>query len=565
MKKIILLPLLSLYLSVTAQTTGEDIRYPNMGDIVISEIMADPNPSHGLPEREYLEITNRTAETLQIGGILLIAGKDSARLNEGVIMPQEYIILCSTASSKELLAYGQVMAVKSFPTLRNDGDLLALRNPDGTLIHAVNYTSGFLGDGIRSGGGWSAELTDLANPFNEPFVWAPSEDPSGGTPGRANSLSAEVADNRSPRVIAVWPVNSETLAVLFDETVVVPAAVPWSLDGRTTFPALSGDHGDRTLLVRLATPLRPGEIVSLMIPPAITDFAGNVPVASYLKTGLPDNPLAGEILFNELMPDPVAGCPEYIELYNNSGKIFDLSTLYLAGTSGSASAITATPRQMLPGDYLALSAGGEVLLNCHPCAAEESLFTTARIPALPNDKGRVTLYDRNLNVIDMVEYNKGMHLLFLSGSKGVALEKVSPQLPSDPPGNWHSASESCNWATPGAPNSVLTEIVEDGDGLVLSGTRISPDSDGFEDIISIGVFPGGDDNLISVTLFNDRGYPVRKLAERVSAGSGTTFIWDGLAENGVRLSPGLYIVIAESYNTAGRVRRWKSVCALLYR
>ena len=81
----------------------------------------------------------------------------------------------------------------------------------------------------------------------------------------------------------------------------------------------------------------------------------------------------------------------------------------------------------------------------------------------------------------------------------------------------------------------------------------------------MGVFPGGEENVISVTVFNDRGYPVRRLAERVTAGAGASFAWDGLTDNGARLPAGLYMVIAESINTAGSSRRWKKVCALLYR
>lgn len=84
-------------------------------------------------------------------------------------------------------------------------------------------------------------------------------------------------------------------------------------------------------------------------------------------------------------------------------------------------------------------------------------------------------------------------------------------------------------------------------------------------MISVGVFPGGEDNVISVTVFNDRGYPARRLAERFYAGNGARFIWDGLADDGVRLPAGLYLIIAESYNNTGTSRRWKEVCALLYR
>ncbi|HNT92804.1 MAG: lamin tail domain-containing protein [Bacteroidales bacterium] len=566
MKKIVLLPLLSLYLSVTAQTNGHITGYPAAGDVVISEIMADPTPSRGLPEREYLEITNRTGDSLLTGGIMLIAGSDTAFLADGWIAPGERIILCSSGSRSYLLPYGRVMAVKSFPSLNDAGELLALRDPGGRLIHAVSYGPEYLGDGPRSGGGWSAELADTDNPFNEPYAWGPSVDPSGGTPGRINSSVMAVPDTRCPRILAIWPVTPDTIAVLFDETIMLAGGEPWLADGISTLPPLSGDHIDRTALVPLTEPLSPSAVITLLIPPQITDFAGNSPCLSELMTGLPTDPLPGELLFNELMPDPPEGHSEYLEVYNNSGNVIDLSRLFLAGgNSQAAISITGIPRQILPQGYLALTTGREEFVEHYPCSDENAIFRADRLPALPDDRGTLILYDKNMNIIDRVDYHPGMHLIFLSGTDGVALEKVSPSMASDVPGNWRSAPETCNWGTPGAPNPVAIEDPGEGDGLILSSKRISPDGDGYEDVISVGVFPGGEDNVISVTVFNDRGYPARRLAERFYAGNGARFIWDGLADDGVRLPAGLYLIIAESYNNTGTSRRWKEVCALLYR
>jgi len=568
MKKIILLPLLSLYLSVTAQTGGNSPAYPATGDVVITEIMADPTPSHGLPEREFLEITNRTSDSLLTGGIMLISGPDTAYLSTGWIEPGGRIILCSTGSRSDLLPYGRVMAVKSFPSLNDSGELIALRDPGGRLIHAVSYGPEFLGDGPRSGGGWSAELTDIENPFNEPYAWSPSVDPSGGTPGKTNSTVMRIPDTRCPRVIVVWPAATDTVAVLFDETVMLAGAgaSPWTADGRATLPAVSGDHIDRTALVPLGEDLVPGAVITILIPPQVTDFAGNKPCLIQLITGLPSDPLPGEILFNELMPDPAEECSEYIELYNNSGKVFDLSRLYLAGGSkAAATAITGYQRQLLPGGLVALSEGKEDFALAYPCGDGDQVFGADRLPAMPDDGGTLILYDKSLVIIDRVDYSSSMHMMFLSGTRGVALEKVAPSLPSDLPGNWHSASEMCNWGSPGAPNSVMVEATGEAVGMTLSSGRVSPDGDGFEDLLSIAVFPGGKENVITVTVFNDRGYPVRRLAEQVSAGAGTTFIWDGLSDNGARLPAGLYLLIAESYNSTGSTRRWKEACALLYR
>lgn len=566
MKKIILLSLLPVCLCVDAQVPGSMGDISVTGSIVFTEIMADPSPPVGLPEKEYLEITNRTGDTLFTGGLILIAGPDSVTLPAEMIAPQEYIILCATGSRSLLEPYGRVMAIKSFPSLNNDGEQLALRGSDGMLLHAVSYTPALLGEGPRSGGGWSAELTDLSNPFNEPGAWSPSVDPSGGTPGRASSSERAAPDTRCPLAVAVWTEDGDTVRVLFDETVMAVADERWLANGRETFPAVSGDPADRLRLVPLRQRLQQGEILSLTVPASVTDFAGNAVCQGDLRTGIPSDPMAGEILFNELLFDPLSGGADYIEFYNNSNTVIDLSTLSLANSiTVPVQAFAAVPRQLMPYEYIAVTVDRMAVVEGYPCSSPYSVYEASRIPSMPDEGGTLILYNRMLTVVDRVSYSSAMHQSFLSGTEGIALEKVSPALPSDVAGNWHSASEACGWGTPGAANSVTAEPADAGAGLTLSSTRVSPDGDGFEEVVSVSVWPGGDDNIISVTVFNDRGQYVRRLAERFSGGAGATFIWDGTTDGGARLPAGLYMIMAESVNSSGQSRRWKKVCAVLYR
>ena len=540
--------------------------YAVTGDIVISEIMADPSPPVDLPEREYLEITNRTGDSLYCGDGLLIAGNDTCILPPEWIRAGESIILCSSSAESEMRLFGRTMALPGFPSINDGGEILALRSNSGSLLHAVSYTPDFLGDGPRSGGGWSAELADINNPFNEPEAWYPCLDPSGGTPGRSNSVHVMTVDSRCPRALAVWPRSDDTVCVLFDETVIINECTSWLADGEETYPAVPFDPSDRLMLVPFHGKLKQGQVATLQVPASVTDFAGNQVCQAVLRTGLPAEPMYGDILFNELLFDPFPGCEDYIEFYNNSAKTIDLSALKLASSTNSAAiAFTGIPRQLLPGEYVAITTSRDAVLGMYPCAVNDAVYQSGRLPSMPDDDGTLVLYDRALSIIDRVEYSCKMHLLFLSGVEGVALEKASPELQSDVSGNWHSASETSGWGTPGAPNSVTVPISENGQGLTLSSTRVSPDGDGFEDILSVSIYPGGSDNVISVTIYNDRGYVIRRLATRVAAGSGASFIWDGTSDDGGRLPSGLYIIMAESINPTGQSRRWKKVCAMVYR
>lgn len=540
--------------------------YAVTGDVVITEIMADPSPPVGLPECEYIELTNRTGDSLCTGSWTLIGDSDTALLPLEWLGAGERIILCSSSSAAKMAKYGRVISPKSFPSLNDSGETISLRDACGSLIHAVSYKTGFLGGGLKSGGGWSAEMTDEGNPFNEPEVWRVSSDPSGGTPGRNNSADITAEDSSCPEVIAVWPVSPRKIEVLFNETVMTDSAGAWMINGNETMPAVSADIADHSLVISLPDELKPGIVYELVIPALLTDFAGNMTCVTTLKTGLPSDPFTGDILFNELLFDPLPGCQDYIELYNNSERIVDLSALYVGNGSNSPAIHAAdVPRQLLPGGYVALTTDRVAVTEHYPCSEGKNIYEAARLPSMPDDRGSVIIYDRMLNIIDRVDYSASMHLLFLSGTEGIALEKVAPELASDMSASWHSASEACGWGTPGTVNSTLVNKTGERSGMQLSATRISPDNDGFEDVISVDVFPGGDGNVISVTVFNDRGFIVRKLAERFAADAGARFIWDGTSDSGTRLPAGLYMIIAESFNTDGKTRRWKDVCALLYR
>ncbi len=540
--------------------------YAVTGDVVISEIMADPSPPVKLPDREYIEITNRTDDSLSIYGWRLIATADTAILPMTWIRAGESIILCSASGKDEFSSYGRSLGLASFPSVNDSGEIIALRDGCGSLVHAVSYTPALFIDPLRSGGGFSAELTDMNNPFNEAEAWRPSVDPSGGTPGRANSAETKTEDNSCPEVIAVWPEKPGRIKVLFGETVIMPEGVKWLIDGDETMPAVSGDIADRSAIIPLERDLTRDAVSNLLIPSSVADFAGNRPCLTELKTGLPSDPGTGEILFNELLFDPVEPCTDFIELYNSSDHIFDLSELSLAnGTGTGVIPASGVPRQLLPGKYLALTTERDALLKQYQCADRFAVHETGGLPSMPDGGGSLVLYDSELNIIDRVDYSSSMHLLFLSGTEGITLEKVSPDLSSGISGNWHSASEVCGWGTPGAENSNLLKPAVERNGMQLSSSRVSPDCDGFEDAVSVDVFPGGDDNVIAVTIFSDRGYVVRKLAERFAAGEGARFIWDGTSDSGARLPAGLYMIMAETFNAEGVTKRWKEACALVYR
>lgn len=545
--------------------------FAEAGDVIINEIMFDPVPSAGLPEEEYVELINLSGFSFSTDGWMLIAGSDTSFLPEKNLHGDEIVILCGYSDTLVFKQFGRVIGVKSFPSLNDTGEKIALRDAGGRLLHAVDFGPELYNDNARSGGGWSVEMTDTDYPFNSPDVWIASGNPAGGSPGQKNSVVTNTPDLSLPQLLTAFPHDSKSIELWFNETMKNAfMAEGFGTDGLTVVSVKSLDIADMSFLIEFDALFGQNKIYSLSLPAGMADFAGNRPSASVVWFGVPQKASAGEILFNEVLFNPVSPCTDYIELFNNSSFVIDLAGYYFTSTkpdTGEESvAVKACsfPRLVLPGELAVLTTEKGALCDYYSCSANEMIYETDELPSMPDDEGIIKLYNKDFIVVDRFAYNSSMHLVFISNDEGISLEKVSPLLPSGIKANWHSASESCNWGSPGTANSVLLPSDPADNGVSLSSDRVSPDGDGYEDVVSVDVFPGGEDNVVSISIFNDSGDLIRKLADRFYSGSGSHFVWDGTDDNNELVKRGLYLVSVTVYNPNGEVHHWKKVCAVVY-
>jgi len=156
-----------------------------------------------------------------------------------------------------------------------------------------------------------------------------------------------------------------------------------------------------------------------------------------------------------------------------------------------------------------------------------------------------------------------MQSILLLDNEGVALEKKMPLSESEDAINWHSASESSGWGTPGAPNSVFSEIPGTSDKISFSSSKITPDDDGFEDLLVISFRLEGNANIISVMVFDETGTYIKKIASNLLAGPEASLTWDGTADDGTPVRTGIYIVLISLYDEKGKTDKWKKVCTVI--
>jgi len=554
-----------------------DLRVPftpvraEAGDVIISEIMADPFPEVSLPGFEYLELTNRTIYPFNLNSWQIYSGGVTYPIPASVLPPGGIIILCQQQDTLYFAKYGDVSGLKQFPLLTDGGKILCLRDSSSSLIHGVEYSDEWYHDELKMGGGWSLEMIDTGFPFFYEGNWKASESRRGGTPGTINSVSGNFPDCEFNGIENVFPNDSSEISVRFSEPILTlsPQMNNFKIGGKGVAGLNIPDPLCREFLLKTIEPLNMQKIYQFDASGEIIDFAGNPILKKSFRFGLPEPSQKGDVLFNELLFNPLPGDPDYIELFNNSGKVLDASKLQMVsvndetGEKSQIFPVSYEKRCILPGTYFAITTDRKRILERYFSANEDFIFGIRSLPSMSDDAGHLILLNRELDIIDEVYYSEDMHFSLLSDFQGIALEKAGIGTYSTEKPGWHSASESAGWGTPGALNSVSADIQSTADKVVLSSSKITPDNDGFEDMLIIQLNLTGNGNIVSVTVFDETGSLVRKVASNMFAGAEAAIVWDGTADDGTLVRTGIYIVLVSIYDDQGKTGQWKKVCTVL--
>ncbi|HOU03497.1 MAG TPA: lamin tail domain-containing protein [Bacteroidales bacterium] len=541
------------------------------GNIIISEIMADPSPPVGLPEDEYIEIYNRSGTVIDLGKWQLCIGNQCITFSQVEIKGDEYLILCSHTDTSKFRNYGRVIGFKSFPSLPAEKGTVFIKDSQDKFVHGIEYTSDWYNNKLKEAGGWSLEMKDTDFPFHTEGNWQASDSGAGGTPGKKNSVSGTNPDNTFYGIENVFPSDSLTFEITFSESVpyLPELQEPLSIEGHQVSLISGSDRLLRRFIFRMTEPLRKGEVCTVTISDGLTDFAGNLAARGSFRFGLPVTADKRDIVFNELLFNPLPESYDYFELVNCSNKIIDASQLFTVsinpetGDTSALKCISQEGRCIIPGSLYAVTTNPENIASIYNSSDRENIHKASSLSSMPDDKGHLLLLSRKMDVIDEVVYSEKQHYPLISDNEGISLEKIRPDLPSMTGSNWHSASESSGWGTPGAVNSVYNAVNSSGDQLILSSRRISPDNDGNEDVLIIDFNLEGNGNIISVTIFDETGNFIKNLAENFLSGDHATLAWNGLNESGSLVQTGIYIILVNLYNDKGKIRSFKKVCTVI--
>ncbi len=521
--------------------------------IVINEIMFAPTK----PEPEWIELLNASADTISIAGWHMTVGHylpkalDSAN---STLPPDSMVVI--TASDSVLAAVDQIPAFKiihvALPALSNSGSTVTLSDTSGAMVDSVSYSGNWV-----KGTGTSIERIDPSKPGYLVSNWSACLDTSGSTILRPNSV------RRRARDLAI------TLAQPYDSVLYVTLAN----DGHDTLydPTVSVWIGTIDSLLYPTTAAILPDSVAIFALPLPQDFFGLFSGIACLTDSLDENHAndsarfsialsipRDSLVINELMFAPIGGSTQWMELYNRSGSWISMdSAKLLTGISKPGTYSHWIPSLLIaPDSFAIVAADSGLFFQRYPSLPRQGAVADLNLSTLNFGKDSCTLvlHNPDTTTIDSVHYLKTwQQSLVRKTFTGISLERIDPAGGSNDPNNWHASLDSLG-ATPLRPNSASSSAVHDT--VLPAGTTFnasfspnpfSPDGDGFEDATTLTIQTGDATSTwdMRVRLFDTHGHTVRLLADAVPIIGATTLTFDGKADNGQTLGPGLYPVLVE--------------------
>lgn len=551
-----------------------DTQRVNRYDVVITELMADPDPPVSLPAAEYVELLNRSGSTVSLQGWTLSDQTTSGSIQGNFqLEPGAFVILCASSNLALFQPFGSTVGVTRFPTLDNAGDILQLKDAAGQTIHALAYTTSWYREDFKQNGGWSLEMIDTSQPCldvrAEDFSrnWSASADPAGGSPGKRGKIMKPLPE------VPIQPVHSfmsdaNTIVVQmnlgFDGEAVKQDSFIEKITHSNPAEVLKEAVWNEVISLRFRDAFRREQVLSIEIKNmrGCNGAPQHLPVV--LPTALPVIPEKEQVLINELLFNPRPPAEDYVELYNKGPGAIDLSGMYLGGknTAGAttlSAPLSPSPRLLFPGEYIVFSAETGFLKHQYIVKDTTRLLRLKSMPSYPDDKGTVLLFNHQGETVDEVSYAENWHHPLLSSKEGVPLERIFPGRSSNDSNNWHSSP-----GTPGYQNAqhVSDDLSAPEDIFSMPYALVSPNGDGYQDVLLLEYRFPEPGWILNVQVFDMMGRSIKTVARQLLAGTIGYLKWDGVGENGKIAPNGHYLLLVQYFHANGKLRHWKKAISI---
>lgn len=501
-------------------------------DIVINELMADPDPPLGLANKEYVELFNRSGKYLDVSGFKICDQSSCKTLNERVLFPDSFILIYNV------------------PALNNSGESIYLLNSDSQVIHAVSYDLNTYRNILKSSGGYSLEMIDPYRLCKGMDNWTASEHPSGGTPGKINSVRRNFpADTIAPFIVSyeILPpdrillnLSEEYDSLSLNHLIILSNGQPLGFDVLSV----------QSRLARLDIRLHKGQDVLQPVQLEFSGFKdceGNIRYGQKLSVNWLNMPRPKDLIINEVLFNPKTGGVDFIELYNRSDYFFNLNSVFMVDldhqTVKDMFALIDTYFIMPPKHYLLLTSDTGIVCRDYTCGNFNALKIQMRkMPSMPDEGVSFCLVNTLLETLDSLVCSSDWHFSLIKDKNGVSLERLNSEWPTLQSSNWHSASYTKGYATPAYKNSQHQNTMEQSNYFSANSLTLSPDGNAIDDFILFKYQLPSANYLCTLKIFNQKGELIAEPYNNRSIGTDGQLIWDGTSLNGELCPEGHYLI-----------------------
>ncbi len=511
------------------------------GGVLVNEAMV--NEPHSYVTLEWIEIYNDSSGFVDLNTCIIDVNGTSFNLSGyGFLPPYTYMIFCrNLVESGGSPGFESVWGDSSGlwgdtpeeAALRIAEENFTLANSAGYIrLYSVSTLLSELTWNDIGGDGYSWERISALN-----NAAVNSADPSGSTPGRANSVSPVALDLELDSVWHTSMLGGASIRVeIFNRG--TDSAKTQSLLLYRRQPADSTDTQD-TIVSVAVDPLGPGNRDTL-------SFDLEEP-GIYAKIGLllsPDGRLTNNsafirvtghqyppIILSEFLPDPALPLSsEWIELLNVSDSTINLAG-WRVGDELNLRAIINSLTPLFPGERVVV-AQDTLAFRTYYTGSTVRVFQPGSWPSLNNTGDLVRLYDSFGFAADRYQYTEGF-----ADNYTIARDQT---LQNDGP--WlRSASAG---GTPGQINTVWTQPTSDSTTIAFEPQVFSPDGDGFEDETTLRLTVV-DASAYTLKIYDRTGNLVKTFLDSDPLTT-SSISWDGRSDAGNRLPIGIYICYFEA-------------------
>lgn len=546
-------------------------------DILINEIMADPTPVVALPPVEFIELYNRSSKSFNLESFQFSSGGAPQFLPDFLLEPGQYVIITDEIDVDSFSIFESVIGIPSFPSLTNSEDNLTLFDEAGNIIHFVKYTTSTYQDTQKDDGGWTLELINPSAPCKGMNNWKAANSLTGGSPGQANSVLEASPDTIGPRLLNVFSEKTSPTIITIDfnermDSSQASLASNYLLPNGPLINHATIQSPDHTRVVlHLEEPLETSILYEVVVSESLSDCSGNRILDNKMGLALPSLIEPMDIVINEILFNPDAGCVDYVEVYNRSEKILNIGDLVLGNLVEGGDTIIKeikTNKLVFPNEFVVLTEQPNTVRACH-LAKNNDAFVQTDLPAFNNDTGNVTLFRTGPTgpvIIDAFHYNESYHHPLLDKVDGVSLERLSTEDLTQDRNNWQSAAAITGYGTPGYANSQTVDVANDGPHFFEIPVKVlSPDGDGHQDFLTLYYQADAAGYAAQIKLFDLEGRLVKTILNNELIGAQGFLRWDGDTDRGEQAPVGIYLLYAQVFLPNGTVKTFKETCAVVSR